>query len=374
MIYLICFLISVLFAHQAKISKNRSGFIVWSVLSILVTVLLAGMRDVSIGIDTSNYYYGSWQRACYTNLPLWKYLKYYLTVSRGRSEVLFAAIEWIVAKTFGNYNVLLFVVHLIIVGCVYFGAFRMERHAAPELTLLLFYLLYYNHSLNIYRQYIAMSIVFLGLADIENRRHFRYLLFVLIGCMFHNTCILGLVPLLLYRALYSKNDDRDPTILRKLLTVGIIIIGVYSFIPLVRFAINMGLLSRKYLFYLESTDTTGTHLMVILFLAVEFLGILLYWKQYHRRNEKADYFVLSSFSFFMMYILASVIEYGKRIAAYFSFLNILTIGKLVKCQSNKSQKAIVAIIVVFVALVYWCYVFAYRNASQTMPYHSALHL
>ena len=55
MIYLVCFGISTLFAFFANRTKSRAAFLFLSVLSISVTVALAGLRDYSIGIDTANY-------------------------------------------------------------------------------------------------------------------------------------------------------------------------------------------------------------------------------------------------------------------------------------------------------------------------------
>ena len=106
MIYLVCFCISVLFAHLAKRSANRTMFIVFSVTSIAITVLLAGLRDINIGIDTSNYYKGSWALAMsLRDIPLLTYMQTYIWGSRGGFEVLFGLIVGVIARTTGNYQV-----------------------------------------------------------------------------------------------------------------------------------------------------------------------------------------------------------------------------------------------------------------------------
>ena len=165
MVYLVCFGISVFFANLAKKTENRKRFIFWSILSILVTVLLAGLRDISIGIDTSNYYDNSWKTAVGSS-SFWRFMVLYHRAYRAK-EYLFAILIGLIAKTTRNYHVFLFAVHLIIVGGFYIGAFRFRKHADPVFSLLLFYLLYYNHSLNVFRQYMAMSILFAAAADLE---------------------------------------------------------------------------------------------------------------------------------------------------------------------------------------------------------------
>ena len=55
MIYLICFGASALFAQLAHKSKFKLAILLWSVLSIAITVTLAGLRDYDIGIDVDHY-------------------------------------------------------------------------------------------------------------------------------------------------------------------------------------------------------------------------------------------------------------------------------------------------------------------------------
>ena len=143
-------------------------FILLSVFSVGITVVLAGLRDISIGIDTHNYYYHSWNNAMLFEGPFLNYIKFFVLNSRERFELLFGVLVGIVAKTTGSYSVFLLLVHSIIVGGVYIGAFRMRDHSEPDFTLLLFYLLYYNQSLNIFRQYIFIIITkkFIGIRNI----------------------------------------------------------------------------------------------------------------------------------------------------------------------------------------------------------------
>ena len=375
--YLICFFVSTLLAYQAKISKNKTNMIFWSLMSILVTALLAGLRDISIGIDTSNYFYGSWDRAFTTDLSLGNYLRYYLTISRGRSELVFALLEYLVAKLTGSYNVLLFLVHFSIISCIYIGAFRLKDHCEPELVLLLFYLVYYNHSLNIYRQYLAMAIVFAALRDIEIGKHFRYLCFVFVGTLCHNTCLLAVLPLLIYRTLYPENKakktQKKTSTKRKVMTLLVILVIIYSFIPTARLLIARGFLSRKYLYYLND-EYESLPLMALLFIATELSAIAVFWKSYRKRNIRAEFYISCSVAFFLMYLLASRIVYGKRIAAYFSFANLISIAMIVNCQPNRKQKLLVRFLVLAIVFVYWVYVFVYRNASSTLPYRSILNL
>ena len=368
MIYLVCFCISVLFAYLARKSGNRSTFLFFSILSIAVTVLLAGLRDVSVGIDTLNYYEGSWARAMsLRDLPVLEYMQAYILGSRGRFEALFGLLVGITARTTGNYQVFLTLVHLIIVSGVYIGAFRMRKHVAPELTLFLFYLLYYGKTLNIFRQYMAMAILFAVAADIEERKHVRYLIFTLIATLMHNTGVIGLAPLLVFKVLYPADPRKQISNFRKIFTCAAIIGGSMMFVPAAQLLINIGVISSKYQYYIAG-EKASSYKLALTFLAVEFVGLILFRKGFLKNNTHSEYYLFSSIAFLMLYVMGTSLSYGARIAAYFSCINIVSVGMLINSRKLMSNQVIVRCGIILVVLVYWVYVYLYRNASGTVPY------
>lgn len=364
MIYLLCFGVSILFATQANRARNRQTFLFFSVLSIAVTVALAGLRDYSIGIDTKNYLRIYWQPAVSFS-SIGEYFKYYFV--RGYSEPLFALLVSVIAQLFGEYRVFLFAVHTIIIGCVYVGAFRMKAHANPVFTLLVFYLLYYSQSLNISRQYMAMAIIFAAAADIEKGKYLRYLFFVVIAALLHNTGIFGVMPMVIYRVIYTQREQKNVSLARRFVICTLLVGGVYLFVPMAQLLIRNGLLSRRYLFYMNE-EGTSNYLLTLLFLLVEAVGLVLFWKSFKKNNLHADFYIFCSLAFFLLTVMASSLQYGKRIASYFSILNIISLGMLVECQKKKRNREILGAVIILVVFIYWLYVFVYRNASQTMPY------
>lgn len=365
MIYLICFFFSVLFAHLAYRTNKIGYFIFYSIISILVTTMLAGLRDYSVGIDTLNYYYGIWDWAT-TAESIPDFFEKYSLYSDEKNEWLFATLVGLVAQI-GDYHLLLFFVHLIIIGGVYIGAFRMRHHARPEIILLLFYLLYYNHSLNIYRQYMAMAIVFAAVADVEKRKYLRYLIFVVIAAFFHRTAIIGVGPLILYVCLYPKKDKITVSNFQKIILLVALIIFMSYLVVGIQFLLDAGLINEDYEFFLDSSEASN-YTMVLLFLLVELMALGLTWQNFKKNTLLPDYFIFCTIAFFLLFLVGGDIIYGKRIAAYFSLLNIVTLGKMIHCQPTKENKTFYIVGIIVTVFVYWCYVFAYRNASQTMPY------
>ena len=81
MAYLVCFAASTALAYFANKSKKPKLFWLLFVLSILVPVMLAALRDWSVGTDTMNYYTMPrfWAGAISAE-SLGAYLKYYVSL------------------------------------------------------------------------------------------------------------------------------------------------------------------------------------------------------------------------------------------------------------------------------------------------------
>lgn len=371
MIYVICFGLSALFAWFASKTKKRTFFVFFSVISILLPVTLAGLRDYSIGIDTSNYlelaqfWWGAAERD-----TLQAYLEYYNSKEFG--EPLFALILGLVEHYTGNFTVFLFVEHAVIMTGIYIGAFRQRKHANPVLVLLLFYLCFYNHSLNITRQYMAMAIIFAAFADIEQRKYLRFILVVLVARFIHASAPLVLGALLIHWLLFVRYDRVIPSMKpslgnRRAVIVGVMVIVVFVFPWLCQVLINAKILPIKYQFYLNTEEAQHTTL-ITLFLLVEMAVLFVFRKNMRSSTPYYNFYLVSSIVYLFLHQLSANIVYGKRIAAYYSLTNLVTIALIPRGFKKRENRIIATILVVLVALVYWWYSYVVNNGSETYPY------
>lgn len=374
MVYLTCFIFSVFFAYLAKRAGNRTTFVICSGISLTITILLAALRDYSIGVDTFNYLQMDiyWQGATSFN-SIAEYLEYYLLY--GRNEPLFALFMGIIAQTTGEYRVFLFTAQTVIMVGIYVGAYRMKDHSDPILTLLLFYLFYYNYTFNAIRQYMALAILFAAAHDIEEGKYKRYIIFVIIATLIHNTSILGFPLLLLYYLLYGRDkvtnveivkQQKEVTIGKRAVIGGLLISVFYFFEQISNILINIGILSSKYLVYLNS-ESNATFFASRMFLLVEIVGLVFLIRNFRKNNVHPDFFIFSTLAFFLLFQLSTTIRTGARIARFFSVINIITIGMMVHCQRGQ-DKFLLCILVILIALMYWVYTYAYINYSHTFPY------
>ena len=365
MIYLICFFVSVFFAYLASRAGNKATFITFSIVSIAVTVTLAGLRDYSIGVDTMNYLQMDlyWEGAV-TARSLGEYLRNYF--AGGGKEPLFALFMGVIAQTTGSYRAFLFLSQVFLIGCVYTGAYRLKEHADPVLTLLLFYLLYYNYTFNAIRQYMSLAVLFAATRDMEERRTLRYLIYVVIAALIHNTSILGAALPILFMMTNDTRRLKKVSLTRRLILCGLMVGAVYSFDPIARMLIRFGVLSSKYLVYLNS-QSNASFLASRLFLLLEMCVLVVFIRPFRKNNKSADYYFFCSIAFLLLFQLSTAIRTGARIARFFSLPNITTLGMLGRCVKG-NKRIVVTAGIVFVVLVYWLYTYAITNYSHTYPY------
>lgn len=364
MIYLVCFGISALFAHIANKCREKPLIVLFSILSIAVTVILAGLRDYTIGIDVRNYMdYDIYWHGALRKDSLEAYLRMY---SKWDSEYLFALYIGSIAQFTGSYRLFLFLTHLVIVSGVYIGAYRQRRHVNPALVLLLFYLFFYNHSLNIMRQYMAMAIVFAALADVQQKKYFRYVVVVAIATFIHTSALMAIGPMVIYIML-NQDQFQHISKRRKVLVLAALLGVLVLFVPLCEILMRIGILSSHFSYYLNSEEATPTTIVSSL-IVIELLGVYIFKKYFKRKTKYADFFLMCTFAYLTLQQLSSVVNYGKRIAAYFSFINILTIAVLSGCTKKTDNKIIINTVIIALALLYWWYMYVLRNASQTYPY------
>lgn len=406
MIYLICFAVSAVCAELASREKDRKKVIAYSVFAIMVTALLAGLRDYSVGIDTGSYLTKKEYWGGASGYPTWgEYWSFY--VRHGSGEYLFALLLGTIEQLTGNYSLFLLTVHTVIISGIYIGAYRMRRYASPGLVLMMFYLLYYNQSLNIMRQYMAMAMVFAALPDVLQRKRWRYCVVVLLASLIHKTALISYAALLIdwylkcdldrivklpgkaaaaLRRLTGKDapdpkgrrrnrsggfrlpDPFRPTIPQRqvILFVGLLLL-VVLFNPLCRLFIAIGIIPEKYLFYVKLTKM-DYNLLSTLFMLAE-MPLLLLLREYMRRRIRCfDFYFSNTLSYLALLQLNFVLRYGRRIAMYFSLANLITVAMMPRIYRDRRKRTVVTVLILLAVLCYWLYVYALRNASKTLPY------
>lgn len=169
MLYIVLYIILLL----SSFSKKYNILLLW--LNIIILSSIAGLRDITIGIDTVNYY------------------DIYTTINSGISSYIEPGWQLLnkLAYYLGGFNLLLWIVALLTL--IPIGIISQKLSPNPSLSLFIYYCLYaYLNSFNIMRQIFATSIVFMAYYAYYNRQRLKTLCYLALGMSVHMTSILGI--------------------------------------------------------------------------------------------------------------------------------------------------------------------------------------
>lgn len=344
MIYLSIFSVAILctaLAEWANHKKKVAFSLMLSICAILVLAILGGLRDKTIGTDVLYYVKGNYDLAVRSA----SFTKYYTSVYA--KEPLYLLCVYIVAKIFENFQILLFILQLITVGCVYCA-------------------LYYNDSFNMVRQHMAMAIVLLGSTFIVEEKYKKSIFCTIIATLIHFPAVISLLNLCLYGYLQKKKVKKDVSI-RELVLFVVAIVGVLGVKTWSQVLIKIGLLSSRYLYYFSHESTSGHYLDTLIYL-IEICYLITNSKTLSKRMKNYNFYKLIALFNVIFLQLALFMNYGHRISLYFGIVNVMTIGQIPKTIYKASNRIITYLIVVVIALSYWFRIYYFGGVSNTIPY------
>lgn len=379
-IYIMTFIIScLLLAFSTKI-KNIIPKRIIEIVGLLIPCIIAGLRVKTIGTDVEVYLEPLFNLAQnadsfsdFLNMRWW-YIWHYKNVVD--FEVLFTGLIFIVSRLSHSIQFLMFVVQVLIVFPVYFGLKKFksyEQHA--WFGMLCFYLLFYNISLNLIRQFIGISIVFWGACCLINKKRSGkfFLLTIIIASLFHKSSLLGLI---IYGVYILLNNDFKH---EKILVLGsnrikakklILFIVIFMLILLV---VNSSVIGNLLTFleldyYNEyiSGELTFTMSKVIKFIPIIIL-LFLNIKSFSK-TENA-YFLIAMFAINILVSQFSTINvYAIRIGYIFQIFNIIIFLQLISNCKKNENKFFLGIFIIVILGVLWYYDFVYLGMNETIPY------
>lgn len=378
MIYLACFLVSCVFLWLSEKSKNQIASRVLAIIGILLPCVLAGLRADTIGTDVKVYVEPMYNAAKETSgIPsymnqkwyeLWRYM--YVR----DFEIGFSLLIFLIAKLGGSLGTVLFAIQVLIIVPMYLGLRKSRKQYPTCVGMLVFYCMFYNTSLNMMRQWIAMSIIFLGFTYLVGGSKKKYCAFLAVALLFHTSAIIGIVVLFIY--VYSTKKREYVKIARFKLHQSMVPIKVfvYGCIGLLSVNVIVFILSKtglsKYMGYIQGVN--GIYLLpnqIILRLPIIVL-LIIRWKRILKEDRLAPFYGSMMVLDLLASQLMSINMYAFRIASYFSEYNVISFPALVYAGNRKHRaNRYVAFLYVLIYIVYyWIYYYAITGMHATYPY------
>lgn len=265
-----------------------------------------------------------------------------------------------IAAFFGNYQLVFVITHFLIVYFLTKGIHQQSNNVLLSI-LVLFGSGFYNYSLNIMRQAIAISIFLYGYKYI-NKDKYRYFGSVIIASLFHKAAILYIV------FYFFKNVK-----VNSMKSLGWILI-VYIFKNSIRkILIYISITFNFYPQYFNSILDFGKNSWT--FLIVNLSIYILYLSIYNNTSLvidelKMNQFLLVQFVTTMICVLAPILPNYERLMYMFMILQVLSIPCYIKSIESKVLKAITIAFLCFMYLLLFYRLFIIANIGETFPYQT----
>ncbi|WP_349531153.1 EpsG family protein [Leuconostoc mesenteroides] len=321
--------------------KKYFGYYLFSVVSLLPTTIVAGIRDLTVGTDIRHYitpnfnaaqnYYNLFDYVSYVNSIKTAYVD---TVNH--TEMGYSVLVYLVAKLSSNPMWLLFTLQAITIVSIYIGLniFHEENNRiSVTFGMVVYYTLFFGPSLNIMRQTLAASLVFLSIALLCKKSYISSFVTVLIALQFHLSSLTGLVIFVVYFCIerFKKNKitlNFPSSVYMIILFIIVLVTGPVVFKGLQYIVTQISFLQK----YASSLDYTGGYTIsgTVLFVISDLIIFMIInvVEKIQKSNiiDKDDhlsylFFITTLFSvfFFGIYSFQNVVP---RLGIFFSIFRI----------------------------------------------------
>jgi hypothetical protein len=367
MIYIIFFVASCFLIWIGEKTKDTWARFSLFFIAIILVALLAGIRDDTVGVDMKVYGMPIFTSAL--NSASFEQLQSRWSTKWSEPGYLF--FNYIVSR-FGVAPVFFFLLSFLQIAFVFVGLYHWRKKIPIWLAMFCFYCFSYNHTLNMMRQGLALSIVFYGTTFLFSNKYARFYVCIFIAMLFHYSVVLAMGFHLFYviEIHFKSNKIR-------VAMVGIIIIIFYfsldiltSLSPILN--LIMGLVSsldiNYYAGYLDGEY--GKMNPKIFFFLIPVFIFAIYSKRLFRLHS-ANYFLYSMTIFIALSTQLTLLggQYSSRIGELFLWFIFLVIPQFaVVCR--KKYRPLMRLSIVIYSLSYWYFYYVLREYDGTIPYAS----
>lgn len=336
-LYILVIITTTLLSKIASKQKSKIISIFLLIVVVAIFTLVSGLRSSTVGTDTSNYIYHirSWQ-------SIGGYIRY-------PTEPGLSILSILTSYITKSSTLVLILVALIINGLIVFRLWSYRFFISFELSIMYYSLIYYIMTFSGIRQWLAISIVFWASKYVFERKYIKYILYIILASLFHNTAIFSIgIPLIVI--LFSNYKYHKKKLLISCLVIPLIIITSLFFIE-----IQFQLFSKygnytSNIIQQEGTGLTGWIRLII--------AIVIYFGLVNQANlSKNDntFFKKNYWVYFigmLLIIPGYYIANINRLAFYYTIHEVVILGFLSKHGKDGYIKFASIMIFVFIVLMF----------------------
>lgn len=375
-VYLIGFALS-LFLIAVSEKRHAKLFAVCSVVALLIPCLIAAFRAVTVGTDVQ-VYVTRLTDAAISSSSLGNYLSGFWSIGYRDQlisdyEIGFSAMVYVIAKLTHSLPAILFVIQALVIVPIYTALARNRKNAPVWLGMLVFYLLFYNATLNMMRQWIAMAFLLLAFQMLSERKVVWCFLFSATAFLFHLSAILVIPIYIIYwflqcqrRLVFQLGQLRiTGRTLWALLISAVALVAIMNLHIILRILTALSI--DRFNNYLEGNQISL--LMGQIIMRLPPIAILLFnWKPLRKSNPHAVFFLTMLLLDVVAAQLISVDVYAFRIGQYFLQYIILAVPAIYACRKKGFERTLTVVLIIGYCLFYWYFTYVHQGRHETYPY------
>lgn len=298
----------------------------------------------------------------YTGVDYAGYVRIFQNVLDGKDIYAETGFEWLnklVAFYSDNVQWIFAITAAFALGLIFWGIYRYSPN--PALSVFLFVTMgYYFSSFNILRQYMAISMIFVSLKFIKEKKFWRFLAVILVGMLFHKTAIIMLPFYFLVRLRLKQSY---------LLILTLCGLALTPF----RDKLSAFVVGTFYPHYAETGVAQPLSTSEFIYYLVVFGAVIFLCMKYREKFFEDEYNLIlfnCVFYSFLIYLCLSFIPEVNRLAVYLEFFVILLIPRLFAAEENAKVRRFYTVFTGAAFLLFFAVSVGVMGRYNVLPYQT----
>lgn len=368
--YFITFILSTVSVYLGEKSrrKNKKYYFVFFFIAVLIVAFIAGVRDLNIGTDV--YTYGEWEfRAAKERGSITQYL-----TRKSDIELFYRVFVYLISCFVNNSHWLYFFTGLFIYGFTLSGLNYYCKKIPMAFAWLIYLLLFYGDTLNIMRQFMAISLMFWGTKYAIKQQYKKYIVIFSVAFLFHNTAIISLGIYWIYRYL-QKNDSMYKR--------AVIVIGAMGVLLLYGYFLKalsvLGVINERFVRYLNADFFFQINPIMVRIPFILLIGLA--FNAFYKNKSKlmmpldgkfeGDFLLIVLILEMFAAEMRAVIPTLYRLSYFFYGYKVIAYARLL-IVFKKNSRLIAGIGILIFLVIWWIYGNAIQGNNEIYPYSSQI--
>lgn len=351
-LYLLVFFLSSFFFYLGQnYSKYKKFF--YS-LALVIPIILATFRGIDVGTDTIHY------KEIYDIL---NYENGYIPIV----EPLFYIITKI-AKLFNSFSFVLFCYQALTICFIFIFTISYDKFLKISFIFLLYYLLFYNASLNIMRQITAAAyLLYISKYLINDNNKTLFSLLSIFGVFIHSTELIGaFFYLIIYSIVHAKSKYKKLYIVFYVVSLFSFSIFLYGFLKFIEIYGGDFLGGKASAYQDENAHVSISFIALTIFMFILWMLSKSYTRISEPKRNLLFMFIITDLFFSVMGSYNTVFS---RFNIYFTIYYIYYIPLFCKTLiANQYNRRLTTLASICFCVIYWYWIIVENNSNQTIPY------